>query len=108
MHSWCGCYMFYELLHFNDNRMHTLLVCVDAIAVRVSGFGGGDGPVFLRDVRCVGTEGTLLECGGTTVGIQDCGGHRHDAGVYCGCKCHHRLEATCMNMNIVTVKAKIC
>ena len=60
-------------------------VCVDAIAVSDSAFGGGDGPIFLKDIRCVGSEETLLDCRGAEVSIHECNDHRQDAGVYCGC-----------------------
>jgi deleted-in-malignant-brain-tumors protein 1 len=63
-------------LEFADN--------LNAISVTGSRFGGGDGPIFLKGVRCVGSEQTLLECGGATVGIHECGNHDSDAGVYCG------------------------
>ena len=59
---------------------------VDAVAVRGSGFGRGEGPIYLKDIRCVGSEVNLLECSGAKVGIYNCGGHDNDAGVYCGCK----------------------
>ena len=65
-----------------------IYVCVDAVSVTGSAFGRGEGPIFLRDVRCVGSEESLLECSGATVGIYECGNHNQDAGVYCGRMCH--------------------
>jgi hypothetical protein len=54
------------------------------VAVKGSAFGGGSGPIFLKDLRCVGSEETLLDCWGAEVGIYDCSDHDQDAGVYCG------------------------
>lgn len=56
---------------------------LDAVAVTGSGFGRSSGPHFLKDLLCVGTEDSLLECRRAEVRIHDC---KHNAGVYCGCK----------------------
>ena len=55
--------------------------CIDPVAVRGSAFGRGSGPVFLKDLLCIGSERNLLECRGAEVGIYEC----NSAGIYCGC-----------------------
>lgn len=43
-------------------------------------FGEGSGPINLDDVRCIGTESSLLNC--TFTSDHNCG-HYEDAGVVC-------------------------
>lgn len=45
-------------------------------------FGPGSGPVFLADVRCGGSETSLLECRGTVFVGTECT-HSRDVGVRC-------------------------
>nr|XP_060636605.1 deleted in malignant brain tumors 1 protein-like [Anolis sagrei ordinatus] len=45
-------------------------------------FGRGPGPIVLDDVNCTGTEKSLKECGGRSVGEHDCD-HAEDASVVC-------------------------
>ena len=51
----------------------------DAVAL-TSGFG--QGPIFLDDVNCIGTEHSLINCGHSGIGNHNCG-HLEDAGVVC-------------------------
>ena len=52
-----------------------------AKAYSIAVFGNGNGPVYIRDVKCLGTELTLLDCMYTAVtGQVD---DRQDVGVAC-------------------------
>nr|XP_009675116.1 PREDICTED: deleted in malignant brain tumors 1 protein-like [Struthio camelus australis] len=45
-------------------------------------FGQGQGPIWLVNMSCLGTEATLSECPGTPWGVQPCH-HREDVSVEC-------------------------
>ncbi|TNN82561.1 Deleted in malignant brain tumors 1 protein [Liparis tanakae] len=45
-------------------------------------FGEGDGRIWLDDVKCTGTEQSILKCPHRSMGDNDCG-HGEDAGVIC-------------------------
>ena len=68
-------------------EMHAnILISLHTIAIAVSraAFGQGTGPLFLVNVRCTGTESSLLSC--SRSGIAYCS-HSSDAGVVCpSCK----------------------
>ena len=49
-------------------------------------FGQGTGPLLLYNLRCTGTESSLLSCSHSVVGVTSCS-HSNDAGVACSsCK----------------------
>ena len=52
------------------------------ITVYRAGFGEGTGPILLADVRCIGTESSLLNCSHTKFYLQSCF-HFVDVGVVC-------------------------
>lgn len=45
-------------------------------------YGGGDGPIWLDDLRCTGTEGHLTGCPSNGIENHNCF-HTEDAGVRC-------------------------
>jgi len=54
--------------------------------VRGGVFSNGSGSILLDELRCAGSESSLLECGHEPVGVHDCS-HSEDAGVRCGGVC---------------------
>ena len=59
-----------------------IVVLIPAVAVAVSNYGGGTGPIFLDDVECNGNEHSLSNCSHLAIGNHDCQ-HKEDAGVIC-------------------------
>lgn len=55
---------------------------VAALFVASTPFGVGNGPIWLDEVACNGTEANLTECHSNPIGESDCS-HYEDAGVLC-------------------------
>ena len=71
--------------HYSKSSTHGVLF-IAPVAVTRAAFGQGTGPLFLCNVRCTGTESSLLRCSHQVVGITPCS-HSNDAGVVCSiCK----------------------
>ena len=67
--------------------MHFILCLV---VYALSGFGGGNGSVFIDNVACSGEEETLDDCVHNHVGVHNCPlDHSHDAGVFCDPSKHY-------------------
>uniref|UniRef100_A0AAR2KJ35 SRCR domain-containing protein n=1 Tax=Pygocentrus nattereri TaxID=42514 RepID=A0AAR2KJ35_PYGNA len=60
-----------------------MLGCGDAVAARVEAFfGPGRGTILLDNVKCIGTEASLLQCSHISWDVHNCD-HSEDAGVTC-------------------------
>ncbi len=68
----------------------------DAVAVPSAFFGRGTGPVFLDDLRCAGTERSLLDCPRNSM-MSNCG-HSEDAGVRCQGMREFSAPAICIRL----------
>ena len=53
------------------------------VALTISGFGGGNGAIFLDEVDCNGQEERLEHCRHRGIGVENCE-HSEDVGVICG------------------------
>ena len=66
-----------------ERRSITLIYCfIGAVGYQGGHFASGSGNIFLDDVKCSGTESSLLDCTHSPMGSYDCG-HYEDAGVTC-------------------------
>ena len=65
------------------NDWHVCVCNTGAVAFRGAQFGRGNGPVFLDQLACSGTETSVLECRRLiSLGLPTCD-HSQDAGVKC-------------------------
>ncbi|XP_047659782.1 scavenger receptor cysteine-rich type 1 protein M130-like, partial [Tachysurus fulvidraco] len=70
------------------------LHCGEAVnAPQFGHFGPGSGPIWMNDVRCNGSESTLMDCRSDGRGERDSCVHAHDAGVTCSGHRMSRLSA---------------
>ena len=67
-------------MHYS--HQHCLYIHIGAKALRMAQFGEGNGPIYLDEVQCNGTEHSLLDCLHSGVLNHDCR-HTEDAGVIC-------------------------
>ncbi len=83
-------------------RCQSVLTCINsapfsgAMAVPSAFFGQGTGPVFLDDLRCAGTERSLLDCPRNSM-MSNCG-HSEDAGVRCQGMREFSAPAICIRL----------
>ena len=59
---------------------------LDAVSAPISAhFGAGSGQIWLDDVRCSGSESSIVNCLHNSWGVQNCD-HDEDASVICSSK----------------------
>ena len=59
-----------------------------------------DSPTWLDEIRCLGTEGRLIDCPANTIGVEDCT-HTQDVALVCsstGKSCITLIHYNVMNM----------
>lgn len=82
--------------------MHKEFYSSTPLAVGSAVFGAGDGPVWITDLACTGTEANIANCRHSAYGVTKCR-HYEDAGVVCTRKFH----VTPFNMGLVwTLRVK--
>ena len=69
-------------LYSNKLYVHSYKIPTAAISYHNAKFGEGNGPVFLNNLECSGSESRLLDCEQSTVGNNLCD-HSNDVGVRC-------------------------
>lgn len=72
------------------NSLEEMVVCrqlgfigVISLAGSILNFGVGEGPIWLDDVECTGSEDSILNCSHRGFGVHNCD-HTEDVGIICG------------------------
>ena len=82
----CQTFCFFPQPQFTEDALLLVLflfVHVLASQILTSGYTAGDGPIFLSQLLCSGSEQSLLECSsGYPVGLHRCD-HSMDVGLHC-------------------------
>ena len=81
----CQTFCFFPQPQFTDGALLNLFYFVHDLASQIltSGYTVGDGPIFLSQLLCSGSEQSLLECSsGYPVGLHRCD-HSMDVGLLC-------------------------
>ena len=68
------------------------------VALTISGFGGGNGAIFLDEVDCNGQEERLEHCRHHGIGVENCE-HSEDVGVICGSSGIFYMKQVCYGYN---------
>ena len=63
---------------------HSYSIFCSTDVYALPGFGGGNGSIFMDNIRCTGEEWALGDCVHNGIGVHDCPpDHSHDAGIFC-------------------------
>ena len=71
-----------KVLHAYYKHYLKCVIFIIGTALSFAHFGEGNGPIWLDDVSCTGSESELLECPHNGIGSHDCD-HFEDASVRC-------------------------
>ena len=61
-----------------------------SVVLHPSVFGSGEGPIWLDDVDCNGSEDSIFDCYHNDIGVHNCQ-HSEDVGIICG---KHKIKST--------------
>ncbi|XP_025113549.1 deleted in malignant brain tumors 1 protein-like [Pomacea canaliculata] len=67
--------------------------------IPASTIGDGTGPIWLDDIRCLGTESSLMNCTRKNLGVNDC---QHDEDV--GVSCTRKIPSACPRIWTFSIK----